>query len=54
MRHPTKSLLFASLLFGVVLSPANAAEREDVRKVMNLARNAGAKGISLGVEEIKK
>jgi biopolymer transport protein ExbD len=25
----------------------------DVRKVMNLARKAGAKGISLGVEEIK-
>jgi biopolymer transport protein TolR len=27
---------------------------EDVRKVMNLARKAGAKGIALGVEEIKK
>lgn len=27
---------------------------EDVRKVMALARNAGAKGIALGVEEIKK
>jgi biopolymer transport protein ExbD len=26
----------------------------DVRKVMNVARKAGAKGISLGVEEIKK
>ena len=25
----------------------------DIRKVMNLARKAGAKGISLGVEEIK-
>jgi len=25
----------------------------DVRKVMNLARKAGAKGISLGVEELK-
>ena len=36
MLHPTKSLLFASLLLGVVLSPANAAEREDVRKVINL------------------
>jgi hypothetical protein len=36
MLHQTKSLLFASLLFGVVLSPVNAAEREDVRKVINL------------------
>ena len=27
---------------------------EDVRKVMALARSAGAKGVSLGVEEIKK
>jgi biopolymer transport protein ExbD len=26
----------------------------DVRKVMNVARKAGAKGISLGVEEIKQ
>jgi len=26
----------------------------DVRKVMNIARKAGAKGISLGIEEIKK
>ena len=27
---------------------------EDVRRVMALARSAGAKGVSLGVEEIKK
>jgi biopolymer transport protein ExbD len=27
---------------------------EDVRKMMDLARKAGAKGIALGVEEIKK
>ena len=27
---------------------------EDVRRVMNLARKAGAKSIALGVEEIKK
>jgi len=26
----------------------------DVRKVMNIARKAGAKGISLGVEEVKQ
>jgi len=26
----------------------------DVRRVMNIARKAGAKGISLGIEEIKK
>jgi biopolymer transport protein TolR len=26
----------------------------DVRKVMNIARKAGAKGIALGVEELKK
>jgi biopolymer transport protein ExbD len=26
---------------------------EDVRKVMNLARKAGAKGVALGVEEVK-
>ncbi len=27
---------------------------DDVRKVMNLARNAGAKSVSLGVEEVKE
>ncbi len=27
---------------------------DDVRKVMNLARNAGAKSVSLGVEEVKQ
>jgi biopolymer transport protein TolR len=27
---------------------------DDVRKVMNLARSAGAKAIALGVEEVKK
>jgi len=31
-----KSLLLASLLLGAVYSPAHAAEREDVRKVINL------------------
>jgi hypothetical protein len=36
MRAPAKSLLIASLLLGVMLTPANAAEREDVRKVINL------------------
>ena len=36
MLPSAKSLLIASLLLGVVLSPANAAEREDVRKVINL------------------
>jgi hypothetical protein len=36
MRPPAKSLLIASLLLGVVLTPANAAEREDIRKVINL------------------
>ena len=36
MLPSAKSLLIASLLLGVVPSPANAAEREDVRKVINL------------------
>src|ERR1700704_6131863 len=36
MLPPAKSLLLASLLLGSVLSPASAAEREDVRKVINL------------------
>jgi hypothetical protein len=36
MLPPAKSLVIVSLLLGVVLSPANAAEREDVRKVINL------------------
>lgn len=36
MLPPAKSLLVASLLLGIVLTPANAAEREDVRKVINL------------------
>jgi hypothetical protein len=36
MLHSAKSLLIASLLLGVVLAPASAAEREDVRKVINL------------------
>lgn len=36
MRPSAKSLLIASLLLGVGLSPVNAAEREDVRKVINL------------------
>jgi hypothetical protein len=36
MLSPAKSLFVASLLFGVVLTPAKAAEREDVRKVINL------------------
>ena len=36
MLHSAKCLLIASLLLGVVLAPASAAEREDVRKVINL------------------
>jgi hypothetical protein len=36
MLPPAKSLLIAGLLLAVVLTPANAAEREDVRKVINL------------------
>jgi biopolymer transport protein ExbD len=38
----------------ILLKGDTALEFEDVRKVMNLARKAGAKGIALGVEEIKK
>jgi biopolymer transport protein ExbD len=38
----------------ILLKGDTALQFEDVRKVMALARNAGAKGISLGVEEIKK
>jgi hypothetical protein len=36
MYQTVKSLLLASLLFGSTLTSANAAEREDVRKVINL------------------
>src|SRR5215467_1328258 len=36
MRQPLKLLLLASLLFGVGFAPANAAEREQVRMVVNL------------------
>jgi hypothetical protein len=36
MRPPSKCLLIASLLLGIVPTCANAAEREDVRKVINL------------------
>ena len=36
MLHSAKSLCIASLLLAVVVTPANAAEREDVRKVINL------------------
>jgi len=36
MRQPVKLLLLASLLFGVGFTPADAAEREQVRMVVNL------------------
>ena len=36
MRQPLKLLVLASLLFGVGLPPAHAAEREQVRMVVNL------------------
>jgi hypothetical protein len=36
MRHPAKSFLLASLLLVMVPAPVDAAEREDVRKVINL------------------
>src|SRR6266853_3152860 len=36
MFQPARPFLLASLVLGVVLTPANAAEREDVRKVINL------------------
>src|SRR6266581_912155 len=36
MRQPVKLLLLASLLFGVGFAPADAAEREQVRMVVNL------------------
>jgi hypothetical protein len=36
MFQPAKFLLVVSLLLGVFLTAANAAEREDVRKVINL------------------
>jgi hypothetical protein len=36
MRQPVKLLLLASLLFGVGFAPAQAAEREQVRMVVNL------------------
>src|SRR4051812_18205143 len=38
----------------ILLKGDTTLEFEDVRRAMQLARNAGAKGISLGVEEIKK
>jgi hypothetical protein len=36
MFQPVKPLLLASLLLGVAFNPAGAAEREDVRKAINL------------------
>ena len=36
MLQHAKPLLLASLLLGIACTPANAAEREDVRKVINL------------------
>jgi hypothetical protein len=36
MFQPIKSLVLASLLLGVPLTPTGAAEREDVRKAINL------------------
>src|SRR6266851_1357018 len=36
MFQPAKALLLASLLLCVAFTPANAAEREDVRKAINL------------------
>jgi hypothetical protein len=36
MFQPIKPLVVASLLLGVALTPAGAAEREDVRKAINL------------------
>jgi hypothetical protein len=36
MLQPIKPLILASLLLGVALTPASAAEREDVRKAINL------------------
>ena len=38
----------------ILLKGDNSLAFEDVRKVMSLARKAGAKGIALGVEEVKK
>ncbi|MEW5739604.1 MAG: biopolymer transporter ExbD [Myxococcota bacterium] len=37
----------------ILLKGDSALVFDDVRKVMNLARKAGAKSISLGVEEVK-
>ena len=36
MLDPARHLLLACFLFGLVLAPAKAAEREDVRKAINL------------------
>jgi len=38
----------------ILLKGDSSLAYEDIRKVMNLARKAGAKGIALGVEEVKK
>ncbi len=38
----------------ILLKGDSSLAFEDIRKVMNLARKAGAKGIALGVEEVKK
>jgi biopolymer transport protein TolR len=37
----------------ILLKGDTALNFEDVRRVMNLARKAGAKGMALGVEELK-
>jgi biopolymer transport protein TolR len=49
-----RAILFRTPNKKIVLKGDSALAFEDVRKVMNLARHAGAKGISLGVEEVKK
>jgi hypothetical protein len=36
MPQPAQRLILAALLLGVLFAPSNAAEREDVRKVINL------------------
>ena len=48
-----KAKLIASPHKKILLKGDSSLAFEDVRKVMNLARKAGAKGISLGVEEVK-
>lgn len=54
VKEALKQILTASPGRKILLKGDDSLTFGDVRRVMDLAREAGAKGVSLGVEEIKK